>query len=305
MSERALPIAIAPRKPAPYLLEAVRAGGGSLVSIETAQALIWNAFSAEELRDLLAGAPGITWVQLPSAGIERYAGIVGDGRIWTCAKGIYADSVAEHALALALAGLHRLPQCARARHWERATGRDLQGGAVTILGGGGIAARLIELLQPFSPRITVVRRHPAPMDGVERVLATKDLPDALADADIVVLALALTPPTAGIIGAPELRRMKNDAWLVNIGRGKLVKTDDLVAALRDGIIGGAALDVTDPEPLPDGHPLWELDNCLITPHSANPPQPQHAALARLVGENVRRRIAGEELLGLVNADLGY
>jgi phosphoglycerate dehydrogenase-like enzyme len=304
-ADSSLPVAVAPREAASELIDAVRAGGGRPVAPDQAQALVWNGGGAEALRRLLEGSAGITWVQLPSAGIERYAGLIGDGRTWTCAKGIYADPVAEHALALALAGLHRLPQAARTRSWERVAGRDLQGGNVVILGGGGIALRLIELLRPFRTRISVVRRHPQPMEGVERVLGHGELSAVLPDADVVVLALALTPETAGIIGAPELRRMRDDAWLVNVGRGKLVKTDELVTALQKGWIGGAALDVTDPEPLPEGHPLWDLDNCLITPHNANPPEQQHAAYAALVQENVRRRIAGEDLLGLVDPELGY
>jgi phosphoglycerate dehydrogenase-like enzyme len=283
----------------------VRAGGGSLSSPDRAQALIWNGFGGDELAATLIGRSNVTWVQLPSAGIERFVPLLHDGRTWTSAKGIYADPVAEHALALALAGLHRLPQAARAHTWTRKPGRDLQRGAVTIVGGGGIAARLIELLRPFQAQITVVRRHPQPIDGVARVLPDSALQDAVSDANVVVLVLALTPETAGRIGASELRRMKEDAWLVNVGRGKLVDTDALVNALREGWIGGAALDVTDPEPLPDDHPLWDLDNCLITPHVANPPGPQRAAYAALVRENIRRRLAGENLLGLVNPDLGY
>ena len=96
--------------------------------------------------------------------------------------------------------------------------------------------------------------------------------DALPGADLVVLALALTPETEGIIAADELSLMEDHAWLVNVARGRHVVTDDLVDALRDGVIGGAGLDVTDPEPLPAGHPLWSLPNCLITPHVGNTPE---------------------------------
>jgi phosphoglycerate dehydrogenase-like enzyme len=300
-----LAVAIAPRGATPELADAVHAGGGHLVPAGAAEALIWNGFRADELQATLEAAPQITWVQLPSAGIEQFTGLIGDGRTWTAAKGAYADPVAEHALALVLAGPHRLPQAARARTWTRTPGRNLQSGAVTILGGGGIAVRLTELLQPFHTRITVVRRHPRGMPGVDRMLAQAELAGALTDADAVILTLALTPETEGIIGAPELRLMKDDAWIVNVGRGKLIKTDDLVFALHNGWIGGAALDVTDPEPLPDGHPLWVMENCLITPHVANPPDQLHVRYAVMVRENIRRRIAGERLLGLVDPNLGY
>ena len=283
----------------------MRESGGRVVSPAQAEALIWGGWRPDGLQEVLDQGPGISWVQLPSAGIEAYAGLVDDRRIWTCAKGIYAQPVAEHALALALAGLHHLPQLARARTWRRVLCRDLYGGSTTIIGGGGIARTLLDLLAPFHVSVTVVRRHPQDMLGASRVLGTNALHDALPQADIVILAPALTPETEGIIGAPELRLMKSDAWLVNVGRGKLVRTDDLVVALRDQWIGGAALDVTDPEPLPDDHPLWNLDNCLITPHCANPPPLADRRYAGLIRENVRRRIEGRPLAGLVDAALGY
>jgi phosphoglycerate dehydrogenase-like enzyme len=287
------------------LESAVLRGGGAIGPPSEADALIWDSGPAGDLASLLADAPHISWVQLPSAGIERYTDLIHDGREWTCAKGIYARPVAEHALALALAGLHRLPHFARATHWQEVEYHDLSNGAVTILGGGGIARALIDLLVPFHVDITVVRRHPIEMQGVRRVASTDDLLVAIENADVVVLALALTPETTGIIGLEQLLAMKSTAWLVNVGRGKLVKTDDLATALRDGWIGGAALDVTDPEPLPDRHPLWELDNCLITPHCANPRNIAYEQYAALVCDNVRRRIAREPLRGTVDPELGY
>src|SRR5205085_8077075 len=118
------------------------------------------------------------------------------------------------------------------------------------------------------------------------------------------LALALTPETTGIIGAGELALMDGDAWLVNVARGPHVVTDALVEALQSRQIGGAALDVTDPEPLPDGHPLWDLDNCLITPHTADTPEMTAPLLAERVRENVGRLARGEQLIGLVDPALG-
>jgi len=119
------------------------------------------------------------------------------------------------------------------------------------------------------------------------------------------LALALTPETTGIIGAPELALMDETAWLVNVARGGHVDTEALVAALTAGSIAGAALDVTDPEPLPDGHPLWDLDNCIITPHTADTIDMVIPLLAERIRTNVGRFAAGEELVGLVDPDAGY
>jgi D-3-phosphoglycerate dehydrogenase len=131
------------------------------------------------------------------------------------------------------------------------------------------------------------------------------LDDELGSADVVVLALALTPATEGLIDARRLALMRPDAWLVNVARGGHVVTDDLVAALAAGTIGGAALDVTDPEPLPDGHPLWSEPRCLITPHVANTSAMLRPRLAERITDNVRRRLAGEPLLGVVDVDAGY
>jgi phosphoglycerate dehydrogenase-like enzyme len=123
--------------------------------------------------------------------------------------------------------------------------------------------------------------------------------------DLLVLALALTPETEGIISATELDLLPEHAWLVNLARGGHIITDDLVEALRNRSIGGAAVDVTEPEPLPDGHPLWTLPNCLITPHIGNTPEMGLPLLAERVTNNVRRRANGETLLGPVDTELGY
>jgi phosphoglycerate dehydrogenase-like enzyme len=120
-----------------------------------------------------------------------------------------------------------------------------------------------------------------------------------------VIAAPSTPDARHIIGAAELDAMRDDAWLVNVARGSLVDTDALVAALAAGAIRGAALDVTDPEPLPDGHPLWSEPRALITPHIANPDTTLRRYLARRVEENVRRFARGDELLAVIDADAGY
>ena len=288
------------------MAEAIASAGGQLVDPHDAEALVWtDPFDREALRELLAGRPGIRWVQLPFAGVDRFAGLFDDGRTWTSTKGAYSEPVAEHALALGLAGLRQLPQRARARTWGEPAGVRLAGSRVTIVGGGGITVALLRLLGPFGVESIVVRRRVAPVAGADQVVETHRLHEALADARLVVLAVALTPETAGIMGTEEFDRMREDAWLVNVARGAHVVTDDLVGALRAGAISGAALDVTDPEPLPDGHPLWELDNCLITPHTANTWEMAEPLFADRVGTNVERWLRREPLLGVVDAELGY
>lgn len=301
----ALPCAVVPGHP-PALVEAVRQGGGQLVDPEDAVGLVWtDAFDAKGLEEVLARAPGIRWVQLPFAGIDSFLSVLDGRRTWTSAKGAYGEPVAEHALALGLAGLRRLPARARARAWGRQAGQRLMGARVTIIGGGSITTALLDLLQPFRVEVTVVRRHVGPLPGAHRVLGPEELHQGLAGANLVVLALALTPETAGLIGSDELERMGSDTWLVNVARGAHIVTDELVTALRQERIGGAALDVTDPEPLPDGHPLWELDNCLITPHVANTWEMAEPLLAERICRNVERYRRGEPLVGLVDAALGY
>jgi phosphoglycerate dehydrogenase-like enzyme len=298
-------IATQPRS-ADWIDAAVEAGGGQVVAPADAVAAVWTASDDPDgLARMLADHPHLRWVQLPWAGIEPYLHLLDRERTWTCAKGVYADPVAEHALAMLLAGFRHLPAYARARTWSDGVGRNLLGAHVAILGGGGIAEALIGLLEPFRCEITVVRRRVAPMAGVDRVVAPDELAALLPSVDAVVLALPLVDDTVGIIGPDELAALPDHAWIVNVARGAHVDTDALVAALGAGEIGGAALDVTDPEPLPDDHPLWALPNVLITPHTANTKAMARPLLGARITENVRRFAAGEPLVGLVDLDLGY
>jgi phosphoglycerate dehydrogenase-like enzyme len=301
-------IAIGPQ-PWDSVVAAIRDAGGELAEIgPAADALIWlDAGDVDGLAKALADAPAARWVQLPFAGIERVAeaGLLDAARTWTCAKGAYAEPVAEHALMLALAGLRVLRRRILATSWGTAGGESLYDQPVTILGGGGIAASLISLLTPMRAEVTVVRRQGGALPGAARTLQTPQLTEALAGARVVFVALALTQATEHIIGAAELAAMRDDAWLVNVARGRHVDTAALVEALRSRSIGGAALDVTDPEPLPDGHPLWDLDNCIITPHTADTADMIRRMLSRRIQHNVAAFAAGQPLEGLVDPAAGY
>jgi phosphoglycerate dehydrogenase-like enzyme len=308
MDRTRISVAVAPEKAA-WAVDAVRQGGGEPVDLDQDPVgLVWTAPGAvEELRAVLRAHPKISWVQLPMAGVERMAeaGVFDHQRQWTSAKGSYAEPVAEHALALLLAGLRHLPERARAHSWGEPAAQTLFDQPVTVVGGGGITLALIRLLEPFRTQVTVVRRSAEPVPGATRTITTEHLHEALAGAQAVVLTLALTPQTRGLIGQEELKLMDQRAWLVNVARGGLIDTEALVGALHSGQIGGAALDVTDPEPLPDGHPLWDLPNCLITPHTADTEQMTEPLLAARITENVKRLISGQELAGRVDPDLGY
>ncbi|RVX40222.1 D-3-phosphoglycerate dehydrogenase [Nonomuraea polychroma] len=292
-------------QPVPVLIDAVRRGGGEVVPLERAEAIVYYGNDdPDEVRSMIHD--GIRWVQLPHAGIERWAdaGVITDDPVFTAAAGSYGPAVAEHALALMLTaarGLHRL---ARATRWGPNASQEFAGSTVAIVGCGGIGRALIRMLEPFGCTVVAVTDR-GDVPGAAKVVPRARYREALPEADYVVVAAPATPDTRGMIGAPEFALMRESAWLVNVARGGLVVTDDLVAALRAGRIGGAALDVTDPEPLPDGHPLWGMENVLITPHCANPRPAYWRGLAERVTANVRRLAEGAPLEGRVSPSEGF
>ncbi len=299
-------VAVGPTKAPEWLRDAVRAGGCDVVDYAKADGLVWgDPRGADAFGALIREHPHFSWVQLPFAGIENFVPHLDDRRVWTSGKGVYAEPVAELCMAFLLGGLRHVIGYSRVNEWTVDHGRYLLGGNIVIVGGGGIATSLARMLQGFNTNITVVRRNATAFAGAQRVVTQSQLHEVLPSADAVVLACALTPETTGVIGARELEMMKHDAWLVNVGRGKLVVTDDLVAALRDRRIGGATLDVTDPEPLPKEHPLWSLDNCLITPHIGNTRAMAVPLLSERVTTNCRLFAADQPLIGVVDIALGY
>ncbi|MFZ9867244.1 MAG: NAD(P)-dependent oxidoreductase [Ilumatobacteraceae bacterium] len=299
-------VAVGPTKAPEWLREAVRAGDCDVVDYAKADGLVWgDPRGADAFGALIREHPHFSWVQLPFAGIENFVPHLDDRRVWTSGKGVYAEPVAELCMAFLLGGMRHIIGYSRVNEWTVDHGRYLLGGNIVIVGGGGIATSLVRMLQGFNTNITVVRRNETAFAGVQRVVTQSQLHDVLPSADAVVLACALTPETMGLIGSRELDMMKHDAWLVNVGRGKLVVTDDLVVALREKRIGGATLDVTDPEPLPKEHPLWSLDNCLITPHIGNTRAMAVPLLSERVTTNCRLFAAGGPLVGVVDVALGY
>ena len=289
----------------------MRAAGGTVVDAAEADGIIWvNPGDPHGLRDMLEGSPA-RWVQLPFAGIESFfaAGVIDPTRTWTCAKGTYAHACAEHALALMLTAARRIHRHARDRAWVPpglgSPERRLKGTTVLIVGTGGIGRALVPMLQPLEVRMLGVSRSGAAVDGIERTGPTGELVTMAAEADFVVVCAALTPETRGLVDAAVLAAMPERAWLVNVARGGLVDTDALVAALRARSIAGAALDVTDPEPLPEDHPLWSEPDVVITPHVANTWDMAIPDLAALLQRNVAAFARDDPLEGLVDPALGY
>lgn len=272
-----------------------------------ADSLVWCSSSPDGLAGVLRSAERLRWVQLPLAGIERFVPLVrsrAEGLVWTCAKAVYGPAVAELCMALLVGGFRQLHRYPGARAWHPLQGRLLAGSRIAVLGGGGIGKALVQALAPFSAVVTVVSRSGAPVMGASTV--TADATEAVvAEADAVVLALPLTAETAGLVDRRFLSTMRRTAWLVNVARGPIVVTSDLVAALRAGTLAGAALDVTDPEPLPEGHALWDLDNAVVTPHVANTYELGVEALGGLVERNAGRFATGAPLEGVVDPVAGY
>jgi len=306
------PIAVEPMQSAMFVA-AVEAGGGTVAPLSNdTRGLVWlSEKRAAELTQILTKYPGIEWVQLPWAGVdgfqEIFASIDHDtAPVFTSAKGSYAEPVAEHALALVLALQRELPSKSRDAVWQKErTGLSLYSNHVVIIGAGGITAELIRLLEPFRITTTVVRRSPEPLPGATHTVMAEELHLVLPSADVVILAAAATPETHHIIGATELALLQPHAVLVNIARGALLDDDALVEALRTDALWGAGLDVTDPEPLPTDHPLWQIPRCVITSHSADTPLMTAHLLGTRIERNVVAFLTGTSFVGIVDTRAGY
>lgn len=283
---------------------AVERGGGELSAAADAEAFVWRGGPGEIGSEL---HPGVRWVQLPSAGVEKWldAGAVDRDRVWTSASGVYSHQVAEHALALILAGSRRLGECARAGEWKDLFGHTLEGRTVAIVGAGGIGRSLIGMLAPFDVNILAVTRSGRDVEGAQESMAAERMSEVWPRADVVVVAAPATSETEHLLSTEELAALPRGAYIVNVARGSLIDSEALLRSVQDGHVAGAALDVTDPEPLPADSPLWLEPRILITPHTANPPEAMDRRLAERVEENVRRYVAGDDLLGVIDLDRSY
>lgn len=296
--------------------EAVLAGGGSLQPLdETTKGLLWVSPSgADQLQATLERHPGIEWIQLPWAGVDAFAPVletlasrdVNSRPVVTSAKGAYSEPVAEHALALLLGTLRELPRKAREAHWqEERTGLSVFGRHIVLLGAGGVARAFLDLVAPLRPQVTVVRRSGGDLPGATRTVTSDQLHDVLPGADAVVVAAAATTQTTHLIGERELNLLPDHAVVVNIARGSLVDADAVLEAVSRGKLFGAGLDVMDPEPFPDDHPIWRESRIVITSHSADTPPMTAPLLARRIQTNVASYVAGGTLLGVVDVEAGY
>lgn len=265
--------------------------------------------------ELLAAAPRLAWVQAHSAGVDRYIGIEGldaPELVFTNMKGMHGPVIAEHVFATLLSLTRNLDAFRAASNdgrWERGAAdgmTGLYGRTMLVVGLGGIGTEIARRADAFGMEVLATARTPrTPPAFVDELGVAADLDTLLPRADVVALAVPLTDETRGMIDARRLALMPAGSYLVNIARGPVVDTEALVAALDSGHLAGACLDVTDPEPLPEGHTLWGRPNVVVTPHVAARAEVTGERRWALFVENVRRFGAGEPLLNVVDKEAGY
>jgi len=307
------------------------APGVELVVASDAEALTAAAADADAIMGPLSpaawqAATRLRWVQLPSAGVERYLAIPGVREsevVLSNAQRIYAEGLAEHVMAMVLGLARRLPTALalqREHRWdsEPLIGADtssgqpgpfleLNGRTLLVAGLGGIGTEVARLAHGMGMRVVATRGSSrSGPDFVDYVGLADELPRLAGEADVIVNVLPFTAATERTFDAALFDQAKRGALFVNIGRGRTVETDALVAALRDGRIGGAGLDVTDPEPLPSDSPLWSMPNVIITPHvGGGESDGDMKRLWVLFEENLRRFATGGRLLSVVDKARGY
>ena len=268
-------------------------------------------------RELIDAAPKLHWIQLYSAGVEScLEALSGSGRelLLTNMQRVSSPQIAEHSIAMILGLTRGLPTYMRNQSngkWRPGSvpgneRRELGGQTLLLVGLGGIGTAVGQRATALGMRVTAIRASTQPGPDFVSALAQPDrLLDFAATADVIVNSVPLTPRTEGLFDAEFFAAMKPTAYFINVGRGKSVVTDDLVAALQEGRLAGAGLDVTDPEPLPRDHPLWHKPNVIITPHVAAGSNRTVERLFQVVRENLRRYVNGEPMLSVVDPERGY
>jgi len=263
--------------------------------------------------DFLALCPRLKWLQLQSSGADGYiAGEINKETVLlTSATGCYGHAVSEHMAALTLTLLKKLhlyrDEQAACRWRSRGHAKSIRGAVVLVIGLGDIGAEYARLMKALGSYVIGVRRSVrAKPDFVDELLPVEQMEEALPRADVTALIIPGTKDTVGLIGQPQLAKMKKDAVLINAGRGSAIDTEALCAALEAGTLGGAGLEVTDPEPLPPDHRLWKMENVLITPHiSGDRYTLTYQYISDFILENARRFVRGETLESLVDFKTGF
>jgi len=303
-------------------LQAV-APGVEIVLVESQEQAISAAADAQVImgfcnEELLSQAPELHWIQVYSSGVDRCVpnpSMHKGNKLLTNGQRIGSPALAEHSIALMMAlvrGLDLYHGNQLQGSWQRDVGMDredfmeLEGRTALVVGLGGIGTQTAKRAHGLGMRVIATRnsRREGP-DYVDYVGLADELNELAARADVVINTAPLTDSTRGMFDAAFFAAMKPSAYFVSVGRGASTVTADLVAALESGAIAGAGLDVTDPEPLPEGHPLWSMPRVIITPHTAGRSDKGRDRLFLLVQENLRRYVAGERMLSVVDIERGY
>jgi len=284
----------------------------ALASMPEADAIVCWSLSDEEL----AAATRLQWVHRCAAGVEEFLTPAFRARdlILTNSSGVHAANISEHALGMMLAFARDFPMLARAQAqhvWrqQESIGRvfELSGQTLLLIGYGHIGRALASRAKALGMRVIAVRRtvESEPDGVVERLSPVSDLVELLTEADHVVNCLPHTRATEGMIDAGMFRAMKPGAYYFNVGRGPTTVTADLVAALEQGQLAGAGLDVVDPEPLPTDSPLWDMPNVFMTAHTAGATPHMWDRIFEIVEDNVARMLAGKPLRNVIDQEQGY
>jgi phosphoglycerate dehydrogenase-like enzyme len=268
--------------------------------------------------EFLAAATNLRWVQAWSAGVDSYLQLEGlrdnDRIVFTNMQGVHGPVIAEHVFAMLLSLTRNLPQLGEAQRagtWDRSGIAEmgaLAGRTIFVVGMGGIGSQVARRAHCFDMTVLATVRDPSGRELPEYVAelgGADDLDRFLSMADVVVVTLPLTDETRGLFDAEKFALMPAGSWFVNVGRGPIVVTDDLVEALASGHLAGAALDVTDPEPLPDGHPLWGMENVIVTPHVSSWAELTSERRWEILQANMQAFAAGEPLINVVDKQRGY
>lgn len=270
----------------------------------------WHSFSPA-LRENWEAASSLKWVHVTAAGVSQllFDELIHSDVVYTNSRGVLSRAIAEFTLGFVLdiakdsQGSFKLQQQQR---WQHRVTRKIQGQRALVVGAGSIGQEIASLFRAVGLRVSGAGRSSRPGDEYfEEIHSSKDLALVAGDFDYVVLAAPLTEDTKGLVDADVLSAMKPTAHLINVGRGELVRTDSLVDALRSGSIAGAALDVVHPEPLPEEHPLWSMDNVILTPHMSGDTDDYLDDLGKLFVENLWRFSRDEPLQNVVDKRLGF
>lgn len=261
-----------------------------------------------------AMAKKLRWIQTHSAGVDglRYPELINSNVILTNAKIVMGPNIADHAFALLLAmtrGTNRAAAGKAAEEWDRQRYGgiiELTGKTAVIVGAGGIGMQIAQRAKGFGMKVIGVDPKDIPYTPLVDEMVTPDrLDEVMPKADVVFVAAPLTPESRGMIGPRQFELMKKGAYFIAVSRGPVYQTPALVKALDSGLLGGAGLDVTDPEPLPKGHPLWKFENVVITPHVAGQSDLMPKRRLELFKENIRRFAEGRPMLNVVDKQKGY